>query len=388
MEKLKIALYQPWIYQPGGMERVILEMTSPASRHDWTIFTNHFSPSTTFSDFSSRRVVLLRRVPLERTPLGLIEVAGTLLGQKLPLGDFDALVVSTAGFGEFVTLRNHSKPAVAFCHTPLRVIHDRTARNALLKRKMHTLPAFLAFEAAYKAIAKRAWRHFTAVAANSIETKKRIVGGGLAPDSKVTIVHPGVHTGKIAPGGKFGKYFLVPGRITPLKNVELAIDAFKIFQRRVKGFRLVVAGGVDYKNRPYYGKLVDNAMHERNVVFMPNISEGKLHSLYSNCHSVLFTALNEDWGIVPIEAMAYGKPVLAVNEGGPLESVLDGRTGYLLPPLPEAFALGMQNLAEKPGLARRMGREGRKHSKKFDWKIFVKRMDGLVEKAATGKPEN
>ena len=60
--------------------------------------------------------------------------------------------------------------------------------------------------------------------------------------------------------------------------------------------------------------------------------------------AVVFTAPNEDWGVVPLEAMASGAPVLAVDAGGPRESVIHNVTGWLLPPTPWAFAEQMREV--------------------------------------------
>jgi glycosyltransferase involved in cell wall biosynthesis len=385
MGKLRIALYQPWVYQKGGMERVILEMTSPKSRHDWTIFTNHYDPKGTFEEFKNRKVVELKRVSVRRTPLDLLKVTAIIAAQKLPLDGFDVLVVSTAGFGEFITLRNHSLPIACFCHTPLRVIHDPAAHHDLLKHKMHTLPAYLAFEAAYRALEKRAWKHFSKVACNSLETRRRILRAGLAYEKDIIIAHPGVHVSGFKPSKEFGKYFFLPGRISKLKNNLLAIEAFKQFRvkapRAAKGLKLVIAGGVGEKDLPYLKELKAAAGNDKSIIFRTDVSDKELFSLYGGSFAVLFTALNEDWGIVPLEAMAFGKPVIAVNEGGPRESVIDGKTGFLVPGTSAAFAGAMADLAKNPSKARKMGANGRQHVGKFDWSYFVSAIDSMVEGA-------
>jgi alpha-1,3/alpha-1,6-mannosyltransferase len=88
--------------------------------------------------------------------------------------------------------------------------------------------------------------------------------------------------------------------------------------------------------------------------------------------------MNEDWGITPIEAGSYEKPVISVNEGGPTESIVDGETGYLVDPTPEAFADAMEELAENPEKAREMGEKGREESKKYTWDRFVDGFDKQV----------
>jgi glycosyltransferase involved in cell wall biosynthesis len=108
-----------------------------------------------------------------------------------------------------------------------------------------------------------------------------------------------------------------------------------------------------------------------------------LRELYRTCHAVLFPAFNEDWGIVPIEAMSFGKPVLATDRGGPREIVRSGVEGYLEAPEPAAFAARMVDLADTPSLARSLGRTAFKRSEVFSWDTFTARIDQAIEEGTT-----
>ena len=74
------------------------------------------------------------------------------------------------------------------------------------------------------------------------------------------------------------------------------------------------------------------------VVFLPSINSEEKRDLLARCLCVLYTPEDEHFGIVPLEAMAAGKPVLACNSGGPMESIVDGVTGFLCAPVPEVFS--------------------------------------------------
>lgn len=196
---------------------------------------------------------------------------------------------------------------------------------------------------------------------------------------KYQVLHPGVDWQKIKPKEKFEKYFFVPGRIMWTKNIELAIGAFKLFSNNHADFRLVIAGMVDKKSLVYYRKLRRLAQKNTNIKFIINISDKKMKELYADCYTVLATSFNEDWGLTPIEANAYGKPVLAVNKGGFKESQIDGKTGFLLPDSPEAFCAKMELLAKDRKLVKTMGDYARDYSKRFDWSLFVKTLDKKLE---------
>jgi alpha-1,3/alpha-1,6-mannosyltransferase len=153
------------------------------------------------------------------------------------------------------------------------------------------------------------------------------------------------------------------------------MEAFKLFSSRVKGWKLVIAGSLS--NRPehqvYYKKIAAACLP--GVVIETNISETRLFELYSTCSAVLYTPVNEDFGLVPLEAMASSKPCLARNEGGPRETILDGIDGFLVDSVWQ-MAEKMEWLSKNPDQCARMGRIGRKKVEKdFTWDKFLKRFE-------------
>ncbi len=387
--KLKIALYVPWIYQKGGVERTWLELIR-RSRHDWTVFTHRYEPQTTFPEFSRLKVIELGKVPLQRDYGALSSASLSMLSQKIDLSDFDVFVVSTAGFAEFIAIRNDNIPTIAFCHTPLRVVHDPIMRKRYLTGNAAKTIPFQVFERAYRVMERQAWKKFRFVVLASEEVASRILAAGLAGREKLEFLKYGVDTQKFANPKRYGDFFLLPGRINWTKNVELGIRAYKRMVESCPGlakFRLVVAGGVDEKSRGYYEYL--KAKFEKHskgkITLVEDPSDEELLKLYSTCYCVLFTAVNEDWGLIPIEAMSFSKPVIAANQGGPAESIVDGVTGFLAEPDEQDFAAKMAVVAKDGKLARKLGAEGRKRAMQFDWANSAKRMDELVGKAASGR---
>ena len=102
--------------------------------------------------------------------------------------------------------------------------------------------------------------------------------------------------------------------------------------------RLVIAGMVDKKSVTYFSTLKRIAGNDVNISFVESPSDEKLHDLYRRCFAVIFPAYNEDWGLVPLEAMSFGKVVISSDTGGPTESMIDGKTGWLVRPNPEGIA--------------------------------------------------
>jgi len=378
---MRVACYYPWLYLRSGAERTILEVAL-RSKHEWTIYTNHFAPTGTYPCFSKIRVRELSRISVKRAYLRTAKAAATILLQKLPVNEYDVLMVHSEGLGDLLTFRNHARPVICYCHTPLKVIHDPYARKEYLRRNPAKASLLSIFGGVFRFVDRLAWKHYRFVFANSQTVRTRILEAGLAREERIEVLPPGVDCTAIVPGNHFDKYFLAVTRIKWWKNVELSIEAFKRFRASIpisSEFRLIVAGQVDDGSRGYLRELQALAGTCSGIEFVPNPSSTTLDAFYSSCFAVLNTTLNEDWGIVPIEANAYAKPVIAVNRGGPAESQVDGQTGFLVPAEPEAFARAMAVLAADEHLARTMGRAGRERVRRYDWSHFVRRIDDVVE---------
>lgn len=379
---MKVALYYPWIYLTSGAERVILELTS-RSRHEWTIFTSRYEPESTFPGFADRKVIELAPVRVKRTVAATALSCWRILTQKLPMEDCDALVVVCEGLGDLVVFWNASRPIICICLTPLRVAFDEAYRQRSLQgRRRLGRQAVRLGSLLFRCVDRRAWRRYARVFCISQEARLRALNGGLAPAERIEVLYPGLGFEPESPSGRSEHFFLIPGRIMWTKNIELGIRAFQRFQGLgpFEKFRLVVAGIVDKKSRPYLAVLQELAGAEPNIQFQIFPSDAELAQLYRSCYGVLFTAFNEDWGMVPLEAMAFGKPVIAVNRGGPRESVVHGETGFLEEAEPEAFARRMAWLATHPAEAGALGRAGHARARCFSWSGFTSRIDDELDR--------
>jgi len=377
----RVAVYYPWIHLRSGVEHMILELLK-RTQHRVTVFTSHLDYEHTFPEFRDvRDIVQLRRVSVRRSVNAVLAAALTIARQRLPLRNFDALLVSSEGLGDFITFRNRSVPTLCYCHSLVRPVYDPVYRASLIERRPHlrwSLPLFLP---AYRALTRRAWRQYRHVFANSRVTREHILANRLCPADAVEVLHPGADLPRES-ARDYERFFLYAGRIKWTKNVELAVRSFLEFRARLADARpwsLVVAGEVDPTSRDYLQELEQLSGAGDGVVYRPNPSREELEALYARCYALVYPSLNEPWGIVPVEAMAYGRPVLAVNRGGPTESILDGVTGFLLDPGPAAFADRMVWLAENPDALRRLGAAAARRAGDFSWDTFVRRVDDCIE---------
>jgi len=179
------------------------------------------------------------------------------------------------------------------------------------------------------------------------------------------------------------------GRMVPRKGVETVIRGFARMIRKFKGrARLLVVGGEsgrpDPALTPEIGRLMAIARQEgiEKLVSFCGSCKRSMISVYQSAADIFVsTPWYEPFGITPIEAMASGVPVIGSNVGGIKFTVVDGKTGYLVPPHnPEALAERMAFLLQHPELMRSMGQEGlRRVHDGFTWKTISRELARLYE---------
>ncbi|AYF73743.1 glycosyltransferase family 4 protein [Nocardia yunnanensis] len=234
----------------------------------------------------------------------------------LPLGDdYDAVVVSHHAFATQAVFATGA-PVIAYVHSPARWAWD---------------PAFRAREAggrvgqgiltALGALARRgelrAAPRLAHVVANSQAVADRVREWWGLPAS---VVNPPVRVERFALDTSIARedFFLFAGRLVPYKRPDLAIRAA---QRA--GVRLVILGDGRYRKQL-------EALAGPETTFLGAASDDVLQDMYRRCRALLIPGV-EDFGIVPVEAMACGAPVLAVGAGGALDTVVPGISGEHLP---------------------------------------------------------
>lgn len=149
---------------------------------------------------------------------------------------------------------------------------------------------------------------------------------------EAALVYPPVDTDFYTPGGEVGEHYLVVSALVPYKRVDIAIAA-----AARAGRKLIVIG-----DGPERARLERAAGPD--VRFLGWLSNEDLRSHYRQARALLFPG-EEDFGIVPVEAQACGRPVIAYRKGGALETVLDGRTGVFFDALDaEALAAAITRL--------------------------------------------
>jgi len=184
------------------------------------------------------------------------------------------------------------------------------------------------------------------------------------------------------------------------KNLALAIEAFALYLNNASPTEkecalLIIAGGYDQavlENVEHYNELVRlaNEKHipHKNIRFLRSVSNAVRTMILQKSDILLYTPSNEHFGIVPLEAMYCNAVVIACNSGGPLETVVDKRTGYLLEPQPQEWANKITELLRDPIKVKTMGEEGQEHVKKnFTIEAFGNQLEKTVVKLLKSKSD-
>ncbi len=159
------------------------------------------------------------------------------------------------------------------------------------------------------------------------------------------------------------EYFLSVGRLTYSKRVDLAIEACN---RRKLPLKIVGAGKEEEALRVIAGPTVE---------FVGSVSDEELGKLYEGAKALIFCALDEDFGMVPVEAMAHGTPVIGLAQGGVMETVVDGKTGVLFhEPTVESLVGALGKLGGLGGL----GENCKKQAEKFGKERFGRELKEFV----------
>uniref|UniRef100_U5EV04 Alpha-1,3/1,6-mannosyltransferase ALG2 n=1 Tax=Corethrella appendiculata TaxID=1370023 RepID=U5EV04_9DIPT len=184
--------------------------------------------------------------------------------------------------------------------------------------------------------------------------------------------------------------FLSLNRYERKKNVGLALRAFKTLETLVSKYEwnnlyLIIAGGYDSRvieNVEHFIELDEEAERleiSKKVKFLQSPSDRQKLWLLHRCQALIYTPENEHFGIVPLEGMYFSKPVIAVNSGGPTETVIHDQTGFLCPSNHEEFAKSMCKLVKDIRLCERMGDMGRKRvQQRFSFDAFTEKLENLI----------
>lgn len=216
-----------------------------------------------------------------------------------------------------------TKPIVWYCHEPSAFIHSKPWIRAIPNRGLRLLARML--NPVLQQMDRKLEKGNDIVICNSNYTQEAY--GKVYQRKAACVIYPPIHLKYTDVQDKKENYFLSVSRITKFKNVHVLIDAFEIFVKRNPDYRLYIAGEGEEKEN------LQNSVTRRNlathVFFWGKLNDQTLETFYRQARATILCSREEPFGLVPVESMMYGTPVIAHNSGGPLETIVHNKSGFL-----------------------------------------------------------
>ena len=363
---MKVALVHDWLTGMRGGERcleVFCELFPDAD-----LFTLLHVPASVSPVIERRRIVtsFIQRLP------------GVARGYRryLPLFPFAISRFDLRGY-DLVLSSSHAVaksvrvPAgtlhVCYCFTPMRYVwdlyDDYFGRSASIATRL-VMPFLAAWLRRWDRRTAARVDHFVAISHFVADRIERAYG------RTADVIYPPVEVSRFRIDETPGDYYLVVSALAPYKRVDVAILAANRLERRL----LVVGTGTEERRlRPLAGPLVE---------FLGGCSDLEIADLYAGCRALLFPTM-EDFGITPLEAMASGRPVIALGQGGALETVVP--PGGSEPPTGiffgrqtvEELMLAIRDFERHPG--RFEPKALRRRAETFDRPVFKERVKAYLD---------
>jgi glycosyltransferase involved in cell wall biosynthesis len=365
----RVALVHDALDTFGGGERVLhqLHRLYPEA----PIFTSVFSPASLPPEFRGLdvRTSFLQSLPKfgrrgYRPYLPLYPLAF----ESFDFSNFDLVISNSGAWGKAV-ITQPGTTHIDYCLTPMRWAwrtDDYLRGEGLAGASELALRVFIGYLRAWDVAASLRVDHFVAISGTISARIRRYY----SRDS--TVIFPPIEERWYQPLQESEDFYLLVSRLVPYKRIDVAIRAFQMLNRSL----VVVGAG-------RAGKILTDRAPS-NVHFLGAVSDATLADLYRRCKAVVCPAV-DDFGLVQVEAQAAGKPVVALAEGGSLETVVDGTTGvFFTEQTPDSLTDAVCRLDSI-----RLDRVAiQAHARKFDAASFARAFTTFVDTLESARPDS
>lgn len=359
----KIALVHEYFNQLGGAERVVLKLAAMfPGAPIYTLFITPAIKEQLPSPIQTRiKTSFLQRFPVWLLNKRILFPLYPIAIEQFDFHGFDLVISSSSAYAKSIITRPGTRH-ICYCHSPMRYLwdwyHNYQEEQHLNWFSSQILPYIFNY--------LRIWDHVSSKRvdtwiANSEHVQKRIKKY-YQQDS--IVIYPPVPKAQKDLMIKKEKYFLVVSRLSPYKKVELAIETANKHKLPLK---IVGTGQMQKQLQRQAGATIE---------FLGRVSDHALTKLYQQAQALLFLG-EEDFGLVMIEALAHGTPVIAYAAGGALEIVQPGINGeFFEKPTPESLITAIHTLTRNNYQRATIV----KSIEKFEEKVFEEKIKKIVEK--------
>ena len=306
---MKVAIVHYWLVKMRGGEKVLEAICELYPDAD--IYTHVYKPETISDVINSHTVFtsFIQKLPFSRKLYqSYLPLMPWALNQ-LDLSDYDLVISCESGPAKGVSVNANTKH-ICYCHTPMRYIWDmyeeyRSNAGFLARITMPLLIKWL-----------RRWDKATSDGVDQFIANSQFVRNRIKNiyDREAIVIYPPVAIEEFYVSEFVEDYYLYAGELTHYKQPQLAVEAFNQSGRKL----LVIGeGGIEDELK---------LQAKSNITFLGRQSFQQLKVYMSQCRALIFPGI-EDFGIIPVEVMASGRPVIAFRGGGALETVIEFETG-------------------------------------------------------------
>jgi glycosyltransferase involved in cell wall biosynthesis len=308
---MKVAIVHYWLVNLRGGEKVLEALCELYPQAD--IYTHVYNPAVFKDSIISQHSIkqsFISKLPFAKKMYQNYLPLMPLALEQFDLSDYDLVISSESGPAKGV-IPAPGQPHICYCHSPMRyawdMYHEYRNRCGWLKRFL--MVPFLHYI--------RRWDQLSSMSVSHFIANSSFVAGRIKSfynrDSEV--IHPPVDFDVFSLSGAPAKdYYLLLGQLVPYKKADLAVQAFNLSGRKLK----IVGEGEQFE---LLKKIAGD-----NIELLGRQPFDEIKVLLANCKALIFPGI-EDFGIVPLEAMASGRPVIAYKKGGALETVKEGVSG-------------------------------------------------------------
>lgn len=360
----KIAVFHNFLDNIGGAEIVALTLARELHADIYT--TNIDEKNIVKMGFADilPRVYSIGSVP-KKAPWK--QQAAFYRFRKLNLkGKYDMFIIA----GDWaMSAAVNNKPNIWYVHSPLNQLwaFKRYAQKAFMP--FWKIPFFDLWVRINRMLSIRYAQHVQTWLCNSQNTQKRIKK---YYHHNAVIINPPIYS-KTYASRPAKNYWLSVNRILKTKRIEMQVEAFAHLPRE----KLILVGSYEKNVHPFEEyKMYIEQIKPKNVIIKSWVDDAQLKQLYAECKGFIATAKDEDFGMTPVEAMASGKPVIAADEGGYRETVLNGKTGVRIPNITaQKLAHCIEDVSTKlKAHPQTYVHVCRRHAATFDTTAFVKKI--------------